>query len=88
MNELETIEIIKELEFNFNEFKPILKVKVKILKHDENSYSVRLSHHCKRIGDSEYYTPGWGAISIEHAEQKLQSYFNDFTENYILNPNY
>ena len=88
MRIFEKQEIAKLLEYYFPDLNPSLKVKAKIIKYDENLYGVEISHFCKRIGDAEYYRPGWGATSVEQAENRLDLYMNDFTNDYIDNANF
>lgn len=77
------IEVIKVLEYFFDEL--ALKVDVKIKVAEDGSFFYTTSHYYKPKNGADYYHPGAGANSIEDAIYKADNYLKDFTSDYKPN---
>lgn len=77
------IEVLKVLEYYFEELK--IKVEVKIKKNEDGSIFYNLSHYYKPKDGNAYYTPGGGATSVEDATRKVENYLKEFTSDYVKN---
>lgn len=80
------IEVLKVLEYYFDELG--LKVEVKIKLSEDDSIFYDPSHYYKPEDGNDYYRPGAGATSIEDAIRKAENYLKEFTADYIENTSF